>query len=92
MPKFRTIPIIVDARQLTEDILIANKGDWIVVDPDGKTKYYTDEVFRQTFEPADTHASLMLFGEQPDCGLSILQDNDGNTLVYKDGKLVGSQA
>jgi hypothetical protein len=97
MPKFRTIPVIVDARLLTENVYTDNgicigyEGDWIVVDPAGRQKFYTDTDFRATFEPAEIKASLMLFGDQPECDLTILNDSQGKTLVYRDGKLVGSQ-
>ena len=91
MPKFRKIPVIVDAEQLEEDFrtdamqVIGFPGDWLIVDPAGDIVIVPDEYFRANYEPAEPEASLALFGAKPQGAIQVLKNQQGQDLVYREG-------
>jgi len=69
MPKFRKVPVIIDAVQIElpmtvdtlEGVMQGNPGDWLITGVKGEQYFYKDDIFRMTYEPAETKASLALY-------------------------------
>jgi len=61
MPKYRKRPVIVDAIQLTQEVvihtlegdLIGRPGDWLITGVNGEQYPCKDEIFRKTYELID---------------------------------------
>tara|TARA_Y100000296_G_scaffold64434_1_gene75614 strand:+ start:7291 stop:7611 length:321 start_codon:yes stop_codon:yes gene_type:complete len=59
MPKFRKLPVVVDAVRITEQVeietlegtMVGNVGDWLITGIDGEKYPCKDEIFRKTYEP-----------------------------------------
>lgn len=77
MSKFKLRVDTVEAVRLTQQIIIhrehngdgseiGNPGDWLVIDQ-GELKTFSDNTFRQRFEPADSAARAAV---QPTSGMS----------------------
>ena len=69
---YRKKPGVVQARQITgqpEDFptpngwVTANKGDWVLIDSDGKPYPYVDSVFQANYEPTETTRADQSSGE-----------------------------
>ena len=81
MAKYRKLPIIVDAEELTEDRVIktiegdmqGRKGDMLITGVNGEPYPCKREIFEKTYEPADT------------CFVDICLDFDGVIHAYTSG-------
>lgn len=67
MPKFRKLPIVIEAERLTRGVTIitlegrltGEPGDWLITGVHGEQYPCGDEVFRATYEPVDEEAQAM---------------------------------
>ena len=95
MPKFRKVPVIIDATRLEERIeiptlegtMVGEIGDWLITGVNNEQYPCKDDIFRKTYEPAESAASRMLFADRDD-HVVILTTNSGETLTYQDGVLI----
>lgn len=59
MPKFRKLPVEVEAVQLTRTVhvdtpegqMVGNPGDWLITGVEGEQYPCKDSIFRATYEP-----------------------------------------
>lgn len=59
MAKFRKKPVIIDAEQLIEDIIVptlegdmrGHRGDWLITGVKGEKYVCRDDIFKMTYEP-----------------------------------------
>ena len=64
MPKFRKLPVIIDAVRITEEVRIQTRegeltgypGEWLITGVHGEKYPCGDDIFRQTYEPASKAA------------------------------------
>lgn len=64
MPRFRKRPLELEARrarfqsavETPTGLMIAQAGDWILTDVDGRERVWSDKAFRKYFEPLDDEA------------------------------------
>ncbi|MEZ0396825.1 MAG: hypothetical protein ABWK53_10410 [Anaerolineales bacterium] len=61
MPKFRKKPVVIEAVQLTQRVVIStpegemigNPGDWLITGVNGEQYPCKNEIFRKTYEIAE---------------------------------------
>ena len=74
MAKFRRKPALVDAIRIQKEMLIetlngivkAAPGEWLITGVAGEQYPRANEIFRETYEPADD-AAEEIFREEPSC-------------------------
>ena len=68
MPKFRKLPVVIEALKLTRPMRVdslegsmrGNPGDWLIVGVKGEQYFCKDDIFRLAYEPVDTEAKNYL--------------------------------
>jgi hypothetical protein len=66
MAKYRKKPVIIEAIQLTQEIIIrtlegdmiGHPGDWLITGVNGEQYPCKDEIFRKTYERVDDEDAL----------------------------------
>lgn len=61
MGRFRKKPVVIEARQIDEPMTVetlegtmrGNPGDWLITGVKGEQYFCRDDIFRQTYEPAE---------------------------------------
>ena len=70
MPKFRKLPVVIDAIRLTERMeivtlegtMVGEPGDWLITGVQGEMYPCKDDIFRATYEPCN-QAAVEMFKE-----------------------------
>lgn len=73
MPKFRKKPVVIEAARITRPITISTPegemqgeiGNWLITGVAGEQYPCTNNIFRETYEPADEEARTMLTEPTP---------------------------
>ena len=61
MPKYRKRPVVIEAVQITRPMTVTtpegtmngNPGDWLITGVKGEQYFCKDDIFQQTYEPAE---------------------------------------
>ena len=93
MELFRKKPLTVEAYQVTskyQEILtphgkaVAEVGDWVVVDVDGRAYPVRDSVFRKTYSPLDHDGAIISTWKAYDKETDSLGEVEKDPIVFSD--------